>query len=132
MHAYFFDKKSTLQLHALIRYLHVYSKTIKSAELHHQKWLNREESASSTFLDNPNSISRNRPTHFYLLIFRIFHPTILIWCYTAIRYCRVEDPVFKNNIFQTIVMITNKSRIGLRMRPLRDKKTSTWERHRDL
>ena len=46
----FFWQKSTL-----IRYLHVYSKTIESADLHHQKWLNREEPTSSNFLNNPNS-----------------------------------------------------------------------------
>ena len=27
--------------------------------------------------------------HFYL-IFRIFHSTTFIWCYTAMRYCRVS------------------------------------------
>ena len=51
----FLQKKSTL--HALIRfrYLHVYSKTIELEDLYHQKWLNREEPASSTFLNNPYS-----------------------------------------------------------------------------
>ena len=57
---FFWQKKSTL--HALIRYLHVYSKTIELVgsktcrkKLHRQKWLNREEPASSKFLNKPNS-----------------------------------------------------------------------------
>ena len=60
--------------------------------------------------------------HFYL-IFRIFHPTMLIRCYAAIRYCRVSSWQFhafliKKCIYTTLFFMRQQIKIPCSMCPL--------------